>query len=94
VILPPRRSEADLGLSGLGNRCIGASAPARAEDVFRSGLAMPLTGSQALYGQDQVRAAEWAVAKINKDGGVNGKAPHIIGTDLRIVADRMVEPAL
>jgi len=46
---------------------------ASAQDVFRFGLAMPLTGSQALYGQDQVKAAEWAVAEINKAGGVNGK---------------------
>jgi len=46
---------------------------ASAQDVFRFGLAMPLTGSQALYGQDQVKAAEWAVAEINKAGGVNGE---------------------
>src|SRR5262249_60341951 len=37
------------------------------------GMAMPVTGSQALYGQDQVKAAEWAVAEINKAGGINGK---------------------
>lgn len=50
---------------------IGSSA--LAQDAFRFGLAMPLTGSQALYGQDQVKAAEWAVAEINKAGGINGK---------------------
>ena len=44
----------------------GAVGSAQAQDTFRFGLAMPLTGSQALYGQDQVKTAEWAVAEINK----------------------------
>jgi branched-chain amino acid transport system substrate-binding protein len=52
---------------------IALADPAFAQDAFRFGLAMPLTGSQALYGQDQVKAAEWAVAEINKAGGINGK---------------------
>ena len=52
---------------------IALAGPAFAQDAFRFGLAMPLTGSQALYGQDQVKAAEWAVAEINKAGGINGK---------------------
>lgn len=52
---------------------ISLAGPAFAQDAFRFGLAMPLTGSQALYGQDQVKAAEWAVAEINKAGGINGK---------------------
>src|SRR5436190_11645185 len=56
-------------------------APAFAQNVFRFGLAMPLTGSQALYGQDQVKAAEWAVAEINKAGGVNGKKLEMIVLD-------------
>ncbi|HWP16765.1 MAG TPA: ABC transporter substrate-binding protein, partial [Xanthobacteraceae bacterium] len=63
-------------------------APASAEDVFRFGLAMPLTGSQALYGQDQVKAAEWAVAEINKSGGVNGKKLEMI------VLDTQADPQL
>jgi len=52
---------------------IALAGPAFAQDAFRFGLAMPLTGSQALYGQDQVKAAEWAVAEINKAGGINCK---------------------
>ena len=60
---------------------IAAATPAAAQDVFRFGLAMPLTGSQALYGQDQVKAAEWAVAEINKAGGVNGKKLEMIVLD-------------
>jgi branched-chain amino acid transport system substrate-binding protein len=62
--------------------------PAAAQDTFRFGLAMPLTGSQALYGQDQVKAAEWAVAEINKAGGVNGKKLEMI------VLDTQADPQL
>ena len=52
---------------------LAVATPASAQDTFRFGLATPLTGSQALYGQDQVKAAEWAVAEMNKAGGINGK---------------------
>ena len=55
--------------------------PASAQEVFRFGLAMPLTGSQALYGQDQVKAAEWAVSEINAKGGINGKKLEMIVLD-------------
>ena len=67
---------------------LGAVAPAAGPDVLRFGLAMPLTGSQALYGQDQVKAAEWAVAEINKTGGVNGKKLEMI------VLDTQADPQL
>jgi branched-chain amino acid transport system substrate-binding protein len=62
--------------------------PAAAEDAFKFGLAMPLTGSQALYGQDQVKAAEWAVTEINKAGGINGKKLEMI------VLDTQADPQL
>ena len=65
---------------------IGSSA--LAQDAFRFGLAMPLTGSQALYGQDQVKAAEWAVAEINKAGGINGKKFEMV------VLDTQADPQL
>jgi branched-chain amino acid transport system substrate-binding protein len=59
-----------------------ACGPAIAQNQsFRFGLAMPLTGSQALYGQDQVKAAQWAVDDINKKGGVNGKKLEMIVLD-------------
>lgn len=61
---------------------------ALAEESLRFGLAMPLTGSQALYGQDQVKAAEWAVAEINKAGGVNGKKLEML------VLDTQADPQL
>jgi branched-chain amino acid transport system substrate-binding protein len=60
---------------------VAFAAPAPAQNAFRFGLAMPLTGSQALYGQDQVKAAEWAVAEINKAGGINGKKLEMIVLD-------------
>jgi branched-chain amino acid transport system substrate-binding protein len=66
----------------------GFAAPACAQDVLRFGLAMPLTGSQALYGQDQVKASEWAVAEINKAGGINGKKLEMI------VLDTQADPQL
>ena len=42
---------------------------------------MPLSGSQALYGSDQVKAAQWAVDDINAKGGVNGKKIEMIVLD-------------
>ena len=85
--------------SNRGVRCLASGAvcitaglvltsSALAQDPFRFGLAMPLTGSQALYGQDQVKAAEWAVAEINKTGGVNGKKLEMI------VLDTQADPQL
>jgi branched-chain amino acid transport system substrate-binding protein len=62
-----------LGVAACLAMTIAVASPASAQDTFHFGLAMPLTGSQALYGQDQVKAAEWAVADINKAGGINGK---------------------
>jgi branched-chain amino acid transport system substrate-binding protein len=67
---------------------VAMAGSASAQDAFRFGLAMPLTGSQALYGQDQVKAAEWAVAEINKAGGVNGKKLEMI------VLDTQADPQL
>src|SRR6266853_218543 len=75
-----RRTGMKLAAAALALAC-GTAAPAAAQDVLRFGLAMPLTGSQALYGQDQVKAAEWAVAEINKAGGVNGKKLEMIVLD-------------
>ncbi len=57
---------------------IGAAA---AEPALRFGLALPTSGSQATYGQDQVRAAEWAVADINATGGINGRKLEMIVLD-------------
>lgn len=56
---------------------------ASAQETLKFGLAMPLSGGQALYGQDQVKAAEWAVAAINAAGGVNGKKLEMVLLDTR-----------
>lgn len=57
--------------------------PALAADAapLRFGLAMPLTGGQATYGQDQVRAAQWGLDAINAAGGVNGRKLEAITLD-------------
>ena len=74
-----RRAGMKIAAAGLA-LAFGAGA-AFAQETLRFGLAMPLTGSQALYGQDQVKAAEWAVAEINKAGGINGKKLEMIVLD-------------
>ena len=68
------------GLAGIGMLAL-ASGEVAAQQTYKFGLAMPLTGGQALYGNDQVKAAEWAVAEINKNGGINGKKLEMIVLD-------------
>lgn len=63
-------------------------ASAQAKGPLKFGLAMPLTGSQALYGKDQVKAAGWAVDDINAKGGVNGRKLEMV------VLDTQAEPQL
>jgi len=55
------------------------TAPAKAPLKF--GLAMPLTGSQALFGADQAKAAQWAVEDINAKGGVEGHPLELVLLD-------------
>jgi branched-chain amino acid transport system substrate-binding protein len=64
------------------------AALAQGKETLKFGLAMPLSGSQALYGADQVKAAQWAVADINAKGGVNGKQLEMI------VVDTQADPQL
>lgn len=59
-----------------------ASSHVQAEqEPLTMGLAMPLTGSQALYGTDQAKAAEWAIEDINEAGGVKGRPLKMILLD-------------
>jgi branched-chain amino acid transport system substrate-binding protein len=60
---------------------LGGAGPGAAQEALKFGLALPLTGAQALYGQDQITAAEMAVADINKAGGVNGKKLEMVVLD-------------
>src|SRR3546814_13856128 len=49
-----------------------AMAQPASKEPLKFGLAMPLTGSQALFGADQAKAEQWAVQDINAKGGVDG----------------------
>lgn len=68
----------------------GRTAPATGPSL-RFGLPMPLTGGQATYGQDQVRAAQWSVDDINKAGGVNGKTLEAIVLDTQADAQTGIQ---
>lgn len=57
-----------------------AQTPA-AKEPLKFGLAMPLTGSQALFGADQVKAAQWAVQDINAKGGIEGHPLEMVVLD-------------
>jgi branched-chain amino acid transport system substrate-binding protein len=50
-----------------------SGAMAQSKEPFRFGVALPLTGSGAPFGTDQVQALEWAVADINAKGGAGGR---------------------
>ncbi len=75
-----RRALAALSAVGIMATATG-SAFAQAPAAYKFGLAMPLSGSQALYGADQVKAAQWAVDAINAKGGINGKKFEMITLD-------------
>lgn len=79
-----------LALSALimSGAAFSSAALAQGKETLKFGLAMPLSGSQALYGADQVKAAQWAVADINAKGGVNGKQLEMI------VVDTQADPQL
>lgn len=57
-------------LAGVSLAVLPLGSPHAAGAPFRFGLTLPLSGPQALYGTDQIIAAQWAVADINKAGGV------------------------
>ena len=59
---------------------LGAHAQSGKEPL-KFGLAMPLTGSQALFGADQAKAAQWAVQDINAKGGIEGHPLEMILLD-------------
>jgi branched-chain amino acid transport system substrate-binding protein len=47
----------------------------------RIGLLLPLTGSQASFGRDALRGAEFAVLEINRRGGVIGRPVELVTRD-------------
>jgi len=70
-------------LAGTAAVTLSGASLAVAQEALRFGMAMPLSGGQATYGQDQVKAAEWGVAAINEKGGVNGKKLEMLVLDTR-----------
>lgn len=70
-----------VGLAALAAGLLAATGAMAQQASYKFGLAMPLTGGQALYGNDQVKAAQWAVEAINAKGGVNGKKLEMIVLD-------------
>jgi len=76
-----RRSTLLAGCAALALVTVSGAAFAEAAASYKFGLAMPLSGSQALYGADQVKAAQWAVDAINAKGGINGKKLEMITLD-------------
>lgn len=60
-------------------------AHAQDKEPFRFGVALPLTGSAAPFGGDQVAALEMAVADINAAGGAGGRKlePVILDTQAK-----------
>ncbi len=57
------------------------SSAAAGEKVFKFGLVMPLTGSNASYGKDQVLGTEFGVEDLNAKGGVNGMKLQVVEED-------------
>jgi branched-chain amino acid transport system substrate-binding protein len=66
----------------------GRGAWAQGKDPLKIGVTMPLTGSQAGYGNDFVIGMRQAVADLNDAGGVAGRPLEIV------VLDTQAEPAL
>jgi branched-chain amino acid transport system substrate-binding protein len=52
---------------------LAAPALSSAQETLKFGVADPLTGPAAIFGNDQMQAVRWAVEDINAAGGVAGK---------------------
>lgn len=83
---PIRRKVLAACALALGATLTTTAALAQTKEPLRFGVAMPLTGSQALFGVDFVTAAKWAVADINAKGGVEGRPLEMV------VLDTQAEP--
>src|SRR3982075_548687 len=51
------------------------------ESIIKVGFPVPLTGPYATEAQDQVRAAEVAIAEFNEGGGLNGRKAELLVRD-------------
>src|SRR6478672_8996543 len=54
------------------------------EATIKIGFPVPLTGPYGAEAQDQVRAAEVAIAEFNEGGGLNGRKAELLVRDDRL----------
>ena len=66
--------------------CLLATSGAMAQAVYKIGVAGPMTGSVAAYGEQMRKGAQLAADDINAAGGINGKKVEIV------IADDACEP--
>ncbi|MFA7436608.1 ABC transporter substrate-binding protein [Castellaniella sp.] len=57
------------------------NAVAETKPPLKFGVALPMSGPEALFGADQVTAQQWAVDDINASGGVDGHPLEMIALD-------------
>jgi len=79
--------------SGGGGGDAGGGDSDAVEGALNIGAILPLTGSSASIGEDQRRGIELAVAKINEDGGVDGKDLNVIVEDSAGAANAAIDAA-
>ncbi len=77
---------------------VGFTACNREPDTIKLGIAGPMTGSEAKFGEQLKKGAEAAVADLNAAGGINGKKVElVVGDDAcdpkqaQSVANKLVE---
>jgi len=70
-----------LGTMALGTGCGGGTDTGDMEEVLYVGLAAPLTGDSAMYGETVLAGVEFAVSEINAAGGIDGKMIELIIED-------------
>lgn len=68
-------------LVGLLGGCAANDGSQAKSDTIRIGLAAPMSGTQAQYGQAFKNGAELAAAQINEAGGIDGKQVEIVVQD-------------
>jgi len=68
-------------MAGLALPAIGPGARAQGKEPVRVGTAMPLTGSQAGYGNDFIIGTSMAIKDVNAAGGIAGRPVELIALD-------------
>ncbi|MDQ8729215.1 ABC transporter substrate-binding protein [Bradyrhizobium sp. LHD-71] len=83
-----RRFLQSAAAAGLAVPLVGSRAWAQSKDPLKIGVTMPLTGSQAGYGNDFVIGMRQALKDLNDAGGIAGRPLELI------VLDTQAEPSL